>query len=39
MGANRIKAVVWDVDDTIFDYGRADLDGIRAHLALSLIHI
>ncbi|MFC7471053.1 hypothetical protein ACFQVA_31215 [Actinomadura keratinilytica] len=35
MGANRIKAVVWDVDDTIFDYGRADLDGMRAHLAVE----
>ncbi|MEY6565195.1 HAD family hydrolase [Streptomyces sp. PGLac3x] len=35
MGTNRIKAVVWDVDDTIFDYGRADLDGIRAHLAVE----
>ncbi len=27
-----IKAVVWDVDDTIFDYAGADAAGIRAHL-------
>ncbi|MCX3060053.1 HAD family hydrolase [Streptomyces beihaiensis] len=28
-----IRAVVWDIDDTIFDYARADADGMRAHLA------
>ncbi|WP_282793352.1 HAD family hydrolase [Streptomyces sp. CC224B] len=28
-----IKAVVWDVDDTLFDYATADLTGMRAHLA------
>ncbi|ARX86713.1 hydrolase [Streptomyces alboflavus] len=27
-----IKAVVWDIDDTIFDYAHADTEGIRAHL-------
>ncbi|MEU1333812.1 HAD family hydrolase [Streptomyces sp. NPDC005865] len=27
-----IKAVVWDIDDTIFDYARADSAGMRAHL-------
>lgn len=27
-----IKAVVWDVDDTIFDYAYADTTGMRAHL-------
>ncbi|MEV5611748.1 HAD family hydrolase [Streptomyces sp. NPDC052225] len=27
-----IKAVVWDVDDTIFDYATADTVGMRAHL-------
>ncbi|WP_372344049.1 HAD family hydrolase [Streptomyces sp. KL116D] len=27
-----IKAVVWDVDDTIFDYATADTAGMRAHL-------
>lgn len=27
-----IKAVVWDVDDTIFDYAGADIAGMRAHL-------
>jgi putative hydrolase of the HAD superfamily len=30
-----IKAVVWDVDDTIFDYERADRAGMRAHLAVE----
>lgn len=28
-----IKAVVWDVDDTIFDYTTADRVGMRGHLA------
>ncbi|MPY64705.1 HAD family hydrolase [Streptomyces spongiae] len=28
-----IKAVVWDVDDTLFDYTTADRAGMRAHLA------
>ncbi|MGP4045261.1 HAD family hydrolase [Streptomyces sp. 2A115] len=28
-----IKAVVWDVDDTIFDYTTADRAGMRGHLA------
>lgn len=28
-----IKAVVWDVDDTIFDYTAADRAGMAAHLA------
>ncbi|MGW6566871.1 HAD family hydrolase [Streptomyces sp. NPDC054975] len=28
-----IRAVLWDVDDTIFDYARADLAGMRDHLA------
>lgn len=28
-----IKAVVWDVDDTLFDYAGADTAGMRAHLA------
>ncbi|MEV0320653.1 HAD family hydrolase [Streptomyces sp. NPDC050658] len=27
-----IKAVVWDIDDTIFDYARADTTGMHAHL-------
>jgi putative hydrolase of the HAD superfamily len=27
-----IKAVVWDVDDTLFDYTTADRTGMRAHL-------
>ncbi|WJV45946.1 HAD family hydrolase [Streptomyces flavofungini] len=30
--AERIKAVVWDIDDTIFDYAHADTEGMRAHL-------
>jgi putative hydrolase of the HAD superfamily len=29
----RIHAVVWDVDDTLFDYTTADRLGMRAHLA------
>ncbi|MEU0739433.1 HAD family hydrolase [Streptomyces sp. NPDC006134] len=28
-----IRAVVWDVDDTLFDYTTADREGLRAHLA------
>ncbi|MGW1894273.1 HAD family hydrolase [Streptomyces sp. NPDC002004] len=28
-----IRAVVWDIDDTIFDYAGADTAGMRAHLA------
>lgn len=28
-----IKAVVWDVDDTIFDYAQADATGMHEHLA------
>lgn len=28
-----IRAVVWDVDDTLFDYTRADRAGMRLHLA------
>ncbi|MFD4989544.1 HAD family hydrolase [Streptomyces sp. NPDC058374] len=35
MGSSRIQAVVWDVDDTLFDYGSADLAGMRAHLAVE----
>ncbi|MFE6286811.1 HAD family hydrolase [Streptomyces sp. NPDC057877] len=27
-----IHAVVWDVDDTLFDYSTADREGMRAHL-------
>ncbi|KUO17995.1 HAD family hydrolase [Streptomyces dysideae] len=27
-----IRAVVWDVDDTLFDYTNADREGMRAHL-------
>ncbi|MFD7575284.1 hypothetical protein ACFV6U_32965, partial [Streptomyces sp. NPDC059810] len=27
-----IRAVLWDVDDTIFDYARADHVGMSAHL-------
>ncbi|GGT01746.1 MULTISPECIES: HAD family hydrolase [Streptomyces] len=27
-----IEAVVWDVDDTLFDYTTADREGLRAHL-------
>jgi putative hydrolase of the HAD superfamily len=28
-----IRAVVWDVDDTLFDYTTADREGMRGHLA------
>ncbi|MFF8279392.1 HAD family hydrolase [Streptomyces lateritius] len=27
-----IRAVLWDIDDTIFDYARADVTGMREHL-------
>ncbi len=27
-----VRAVVWDVDDTLFDYTTADREGLRAHL-------
>ncbi|MFE0425907.1 hypothetical protein ACFW15_26610, partial [Streptomyces sp. NPDC058953] len=27
-----LRAIIWDVDDTIFDYAGADVAGIRAHL-------
>ncbi|MGW6359069.1 HAD family hydrolase, partial [Streptomyces sp. NPDC055092] len=27
-----IRAVLWDVDDTIFDYANADRVGMRDHL-------
>ncbi|WP_210588061.1 HAD family hydrolase [Streptomyces sp. GESEQ-35] len=30
-----IRAVVWDVDDTLFDYTTADRAGMRAHLAVE----
>lgn len=36
-----IRAVVWDVDDTLFDYTTADREGMRSHLVaegLSLGH-
>lgn len=32
LGPMPIKAVVWDVDDTLFDYTTADREGMRAHL-------
>ncbi|MCO4698632.1 HAD family hydrolase [Streptomyces sp. RO-S4] len=32
VGAMDIRAVVWDVDDTLFDYTSADREGMRAHL-------
>lgn len=28
-----IRAVVWDVDDTLFDYTSADREGMRSHLS------
>lgn len=28
-----IRAVIWDVDDTLFDYTTADREGMRSHLA------
>ncbi|MFC9925191.1 HAD family hydrolase [Streptomyces sp. NPDC127190] len=30
-----IRAVVWDVDDTLFDYTTADREGMRAHLVVE----
>ncbi|MEV3858272.1 HAD family hydrolase [Streptomyces sp. NPDC050095] len=27
-----IRAIVWDIDDTLFDYATADTTGMRAHL-------
>ncbi|MEN3586017.1 HAD family hydrolase [Streptomyces sp. ZYX-F-203] len=27
-----VKAIVWDVDDTLFDHTRADREGLRSHL-------
>lgn len=33
VGVMPIKAVVWDVDDTLFDYTGADRAGMRLHLA------
>ncbi|MFD0317475.1 HAD family hydrolase [Streptomyces flavalbus] len=34
-----IHAVVWDVDDTLFDYTTADREGMRAHLVTEgLLH-
>ena len=30
-----IRAVVWDVDDTLFDYTTADREGMRVHLAVE----
>ncbi|MEU6388910.1 HAD family hydrolase [Streptomyces sp. NPDC046939] len=27
-----VKAIVWDIDDTLFDYATADTAGMRAHL-------
>lgn len=30
-----IRAVLWDIDDTIFDYASADRGGLRAHLAVE----
>ncbi|MGW7418414.1 HAD family hydrolase [Streptomyces sp. NPDC054863] len=28
-----IRAVVWDIDDTLFDYASADITGMRSHFA------
>ncbi|MFJ8824535.1 HAD family hydrolase [Streptomyces sp. NPDC102467] len=34
-----VRAVVWDIDDTIFDYATADTAGMRAHLTVEgLLH-
>ncbi|MFF9488640.1 HAD family hydrolase [Streptomyces sp. NPDC014676] len=33
-----VKAVVWDVDDTLFDYTTADREGMRAHLVAEGLH-
>ncbi|MGY0491558.1 HAD family hydrolase [Streptomyces sp. WG-D5] len=30
-----IKAIVWDIDDTIFDYANADTVGMREHLTVE----
>ncbi len=30
-----IRAVLWDIDDTIFDYAGADRTGMRQHLELT----
>ncbi|MFI6688864.1 HAD family hydrolase [Streptomyces sp. NPDC050485] len=30
-----IRAVLWDIDDTIFDYATASRSGMRAHLAIE----
>lgn len=30
-----IRAVLWDIDDTIFDYGTADRVGLRNHLGVE----
>lgn len=30
--AMAIRAVLWDIDDTIFDYATADRTGMRLHL-------
>ncbi|MER8010744.1 HAD family hydrolase [Streptomyces sp. NPDC094149] len=30
-----IRAVVWDVDDTLFDYTTADREGMRSHLSVE----
>ncbi|MEU3574954.1 HAD family hydrolase [Streptomyces globisporus] len=30
-----IRAVLWDIDDTIFDYASADRTGMRQHLGLA----
>lgn len=32
VGGMAIRAVIWDVDDTLFDYTTADREGMRAHL-------
>lgn len=32
-GDTQVHAIVWDVDDTLFDYTSADRAGMRAHLA------
>ncbi|MFE7174644.1 HAD family hydrolase [Streptomyces sp. NPDC057616] len=38
-GDTPVHAIVWDVDDTLFDYTSADRAGMRAHLAAEgLLH-
>ncbi|MGX1272561.1 phosphoglycolate phosphatase-like HAD superfamily hydrolase [Streptomyces phaeoluteigriseus] len=32
VGGMPITAVVWDVDDTLFDYTTADREGMRSYL-------